>query len=195
MNAAFEIEALARTQTQQSVYRSILNAFSYPGTVLELSYPMDSLSLVLATLVDSSVKLADLDHSVPRELGPLLGCSPANFEEADFIVCSGASFPVPDRLPRLGSLDHPHLGATLFLVCSELKVHANAGQSGLAIGVSGPGVEFCNELYVTGLCTEWLESRNVWVARFPMGVDIVLCAANRVVGIPRTSKLYLRDAA
>lgn len=189
MNAAFKIEALAETQTQQSVYRDILNAFSYPGTVLEIAHPLDAFSLVLATLVDSCVNLADLDQSLPPELEPLLGCSPAEFEVADFVVCSAATFPVHDRSPRLGDLNHPHLGATLILVCSELESGTSDKDHGLAIGVSGPGVETCNEFHVTGLCTDWLKARTVWVAGFPLGVDIILCAANRIVGIPRTSKL------
>lgn len=195
MSPQTTIEELARTKTQQSVYRNVLSAFSYPGVVIELSPPADALSLVLATLVDAGVSLADLDQSVSPALWPFLACPSANFEEADFVVSSGAEFDLHNRSPRLGDLYSPHCGATVILGCSELDGGTHRGGNWLSLSVTGPGVESCNEFSVAGMCVEWLEARAVWVGKFPMGVDMLLCAANRIVGIPRTSCVNLDRTA
>jgi alpha-D-ribose 1-methylphosphonate 5-triphosphate synthase subunit PhnH len=42
---------------------------------------------------------------------------------------------------------------------------------------------------VSGLHTEWLMARNQWCDNFPTGCDLILCADNVIVGVPRTATL------
>ena len=65
------------------------------------------------------------------------------------------------------------------------KVDVEIGTLSKAFGVVG-GVVAGNPLVV-----EWLHQRAVWIAGFPLGVDILLCDATRIAALPRTTQISM----
>ena len=166
---------------QQRVFRCLMKAFAYPGRIVTVAEQEgEAVTLVLATLVDASVNLADPHHL----LGPLglvrLETTGAVAEAADFILLSG-QIP-PDFEPRLGSLESPHQSATLIVRVDRLG-------SGPALALSGPGIPGTEHLRVSGLSPEWILRRADWVADFPLGIDLLLVDGLRVAAVPRTSRI------
>lgn len=189
-------EYLVDASMQQSTYRGILRALSYPGTIVSTvtegisaegggEGEFECLHHVVATLLDSTVSCADPSGLVPDALRDFLGYRSIGTSQADFVLASGKMGWSRSETPRLGDLFRPHLGATMILLCDRL------GEGPLRLRVSGPGVKGSQTLKVDGLSVSWIECRHDWVAKFPMGVDLLLCDQNQVVGIPRTSIVEL----
>lgn len=173
---------LASADLQQRTYRKILDAFSYPGTLQEQDHADgELLLLILATLIDERVSLSDQDGLIPADLDSFFEARRTSVEVADFLVCDVTKSIDSTLKPKLGTLYSPHEGATMLWRCSEID-----GGS-LRLKISGPGVENYKLITVGGLDPSWIQARKAWVARFPMGVDVIICDAHRFFGIPRTS--------
>ena len=202
MTSSSIADTLAQPSLQQAVYRCVLNAVSYPGTIEDLcsvaEAPLSTespeissvseygaLALLLATLVDESVSLADSSGMI-TPLQELLGCPSSQIENADFVVADGRQTCPDDFRPRIGDIYQPQLGATLILNCQGLS-NANSESGLLTLTISGPGVPSQRTLHTKGLHASWMENRNRWVSKFPTGVDVILCDQRRVVCLPRTS--------
>lgn len=165
--------------TQQQVFRQLLHAFSYPGTVATLAAVPDNAFIgVLAALLDSSVTLADPDQLVAPALLPALEVRSSAPELANFVVAGGGK--APGFTPALGTLESPELGATLILKVERIG-------EGDILHVSGPGCEGETGLPVRGLAAAWLDARSAWNAGFPMGVDLILVDECRIAALPRTT--------
>lgn len=169
---------------QQRVFRRLMEAFSYPGRVVEITEAneaADALTAVLATLLDSEVSLADPEGLVSQEDWPRLEARAAKPEQADFILAQGAR--ALGIEPRLGSLESPERSATLILRVAAL------GQ-GAGYGLSGPGVNGSHALHLSGLDPAWLAARATWNSAFPTGVDLLLVDATRIAALPRTTRIH-----
>lgn len=186
------VEPIWQPLNQQKGFRGLLDAMSYPGRVVDLAEPLAGSRAelgVLACLVDEAVAFADpTNRLTDRERG-MLGAPCIPFEKADFVVHNGALPPPADFEPRLGDLYRPDRGATLIL-CGE-----RLGEGPLVLRLEGPGVETFTELRLTGFDRAWIDRRAQWVSNFPIGVDLFLCDAQRVVGLPRTCRVKLILAA
>jgi alpha-D-ribose 1-methylphosphonate 5-triphosphate synthase subunit PhnH len=79
----------------------------------------------------------------------------------------------------LGTEEEPHLAATLLVQVQGLR----AGQGWR---LTGPGIEHEHRLAVDGLPMDFLAQWAANRARFPQGVDIVLCAGEDLACLPRT---------
>jgi alpha-D-ribose 1-methylphosphonate 5-triphosphate synthase subunit PhnH len=166
---------------QQRAFRRILDAFSYPGRIVELdTHATHVLPLVLATLADPATTLADPCEMVSPADRQRLGAKTATTDQAQFVVMPGSN--VPDFVPSVGSLDSPEKGATLVLVVDEIK-------QGSGLALSGPGIESSSSLHVTGIDPTWWKLRKQWNSAFPLGVDAVLVDKRHVVALPRTIKV------
>lgn len=164
---------------QQTVYRHLLRAFSFPGRTEKLGDGC-ALTQVLATLVDHEVPLAD-PHNLVGELTRqrLQACITAP-EHAQFIVADGSTPPTWE--PRQGSLESPEQGATILLQVSSLG-------EGPQWSLEGPGIETRVSLAIGGLDAVWMTRRTAWNAAFPMGVDLILIDAERIAALPRTTAM------
>lgn len=171
---------------QQQAFRHLINAFSYPGQVINIADDDTSaLTVVLATLVDGECTLADPDCLVEPGLKIRLGAQAATVEKADFVVAKGAA---PLALtPRCGTLDDPHLGATVLLLVDALG-------KGSGLHLTGPGIRDSQHLAVTGVDPRWWQQRAEWNALFPLGVDLILLSAHGVVAVPRTTRIQFSGA-
>lgn len=178
-------------QDSQACFRATLDAMARPGRVHALAAAMDppdmldpATAAVLLTLADAETPLW-LDAAAARAqewIAFHCGSPPA---PADTAALALALQPV--RLDRFaaGTDDAPELGATLILQVAALG-------SGKAYVLSGPGLATPARLEIDGLpdgfVSEWAANH----ALFPRGVDIILCAGDRVAALPRT--VQIREA-
>ncbi|WP_372957795.1 phosphonate C-P lyase system protein PhnH [Marinobacter sp.] len=162
---------------QQTLFRNLLKAFSYPGESVWLA-EKDSAVAILATLVDAETSLSD-PHQLLSDLtrtrlnAPLTGP-----ERAGYVIARGDF--APDFEPQLGSLESPETGATVVVVVNSLV-------DGPCWQLSGPGIKQSRRIRVGGLDGAWLNARNNWCGGFPLGVDLVLTDQQHCLALPRTT--------
>lgn len=186
-------ESIWRADVQQRVFRELAEAFSRPGEVRDLTRWIDGATAqraVLATLMDGEATLADPHGQIAAADWPLLQARRSAPESARYIAADGRR--APDFQPALGSLECPEFGATLLI---EVAAVAAPGNGALSMDLDGPGVGGRRELRLEGLHAEWLLRRADWSAGFPLGVDLLLCDAKRIVALPRTTRVAITAGA
>lgn len=177
-------EAIWRADVQQRIFRELLEAFSRPGDVRDLGAGTGKAGArraVLATLMDGETTLADPDDRIDARDWPLLQARRAATEAARYVVANGRH--APGFQPALGSLESPELGATVLVDVDSV------GSGAQAVALTGPGIRDRRELRLSGLHPAWLERRRDWTDGFPLGVDLLLLDAARIVALPRTTRL------
>ena len=179
-------ENLWQADAQQHVFRELVESFSHPGKVQELAICNEFASAhyaVLASLMDAETSLADPHALLSNTDWPLLQARQAATDNARFILVDGQR--APDFQPALGTLASPEFGATLLIKVDTL------GRGPLAMTLTGPGIAQQRELCVAGLHVDWLQQRVNWVEEFPLGVDMILCAATGIATLPRTTRISI----
>lgn len=167
---------------QQLAFRQLLDAFAYPGRLCELDCSTDALSLLLATLADGSVTLADPHTRISSDVWRRLGAREAAAEVSQFIVMPGGR--MPDFRPMLGSLENPEQGATVILLTDGFN-------RGHTLHLSGPGIENQSRLCVSGVDPAWWTLRSQWNTAFPLGIDMILISGKQLAAIPRTTHIAI----
>jgi alpha-D-ribose 1-methylphosphonate 5-triphosphate synthase subunit PhnH len=173
-------------QDGQSCFRAVLEALSRPGRIQTLDSALTppaplhpATAAVLLTLVDTETPL---HHDAGAEADAWLrfhcGCPMAPVGEAGFVLAVTA----PPALGTLatGSDEEPERGATLILQVESLE-------AGKGLRLRGPGIEHEHRLHVEGLPQGVLADRATLRGLFPQGVDIILCAGDRIAALPRTT--------
>ena len=165
-------------------FRAALDAMSRPGIVHEVSgaeapAPMSVAASVLAlTLCDPDTPVwlgASLDVQAVRDWfrfhtsAPLVGRGEAMFAFGRW----DELMPVTDF--RIGTPEYPDRSATLIVEMEDL---------GQAYGLTGPGIQDHAMLTVPDA-----EVFRQNAALFPLGLDFLLCAGERLAAIPRTSQV------
>ncbi|WP_426955011.1 phosphonate C-P lyase system protein PhnH [Muricoccus radiodurans] len=173
----------------QAAFRAVLDAMARPGRVQRIASPpaapaplSPAAAAVLLTLADAETPLW-LDAGADAEQWARFhaGCPVvANAADAAFALAVGTP-PALDTL-RPGTDEDPHASATLILQVASLE-------EGAGWRLTGPGIEREHRLRVTGappgFAAAWAANR----ARFPRGVDAILCAGDRVAALPRTTTI------
>lgn len=183
-------EAIWQAYNQQRVFRDVLDTYARPGDVRDLS---DSLAgsnaqrAVLAALMDAEVTLADPHEKIAAADWRLLQARRGKPDSARYIVADGRR--APDFTPSLGTLESPEFGATLLL---EIDAVTNGP---MALSVSGPGIDGVRALQLSGLHPDWISQRAEWNGAFPLGVDLLLFDARRIVALPRTTHVTIIKGA
>lgn len=175
---------------QQQLFRSLLDAFSFPGRILTCPLSAEPWLALLSTLVDGQATLSDPQDMVDEFDWPKLEAQRVPAELAAFIVLDGSR--TPEFVPSLGTLEAPEGGATLLLRVASL--HDDAAGA-LHLRLSGPGIRQPLSIGVEGLHQDWISARNDWVSSFPLGVELVLCDAQSFVALPRTTRIVMGGAA
>ncbi|OGS90806.1 MAG: phosphonate C-P lyase system protein PhnH [Gallionellales bacterium GWA2_59_43] len=175
---------------QQRLFRSLLDAFSYPGRIQTCPLQAEPCIALLGALLDGQTTLSDPQDMLQGSLWPKLEAQRVPYELAAFILLDGSR--APERVPSLGTLEAPEGGATLLLRVASLQ-EESAGA--LSLQLSGPGIRQPVTISVDGLHQDWITARNDWVGSFPLGVDLVLCDAQRFVALPRTTRIVIGGAA
>jgi alpha-D-ribose 1-methylphosphonate 5-triphosphate synthase subunit PhnH len=180
-----KIDPLWQPAIQQQVFRHVLDAFSRPGTIIDLSDLIGTHTAdmaVLAALLDRQVSLADPANLLDERLWALMQAQQVSCDVAQFILAEGAVH--PEFEPHLGTLESPESGATVVVRVKHLEDNGD-------IELRGPGIEKSHRIQAIGLATEWIKQREQWVYAFPMGVDMVLTDATSLLVIPRSTRIKM----
>ncbi len=170
----------------QACFRAVLEAMSRPGRVMRAGEglpPPAPLSCaagaVLLTLADADTPLW-MDAGEDAASWLRFHCGAPLVEDASrasfVMACRGA----PSLLAlEAGTDEEPQRGATLILEVAALS-------EGEGWRLSGPGIAREHRLRMDGLpdgfAAAWARNR----ARFPRGVDVILCCGALLAALPRT---------
>lgn len=176
MEIRFELreESLRR----QRVFRKLLNAMAFPGSVQELEG--GCLNSLLDTLLDRWVSFW-CDESLVS-LCLQTGAVPSSLEDADFVISSYSLVGKIERLKR-GKPEYPDRSATVIRLVESLD-------EGMSVRLRGPGIKDYAFIRVKGMqVEEFLELSKV-NSFFPLGVDLILLDRDcRLCAVPRSVKL------
>jgi alpha-D-ribose 1-methylphosphonate 5-triphosphate synthase subunit PhnH len=197
MTTLVKIDPVWTPESQQTIFRSLLTALSFPGRVQDIAKPLAGSRAVvgiLAALVDERVTVADPDNLLTAGERRLL--SPGAFvpaSEAEYVLLDGSRPPATDFAPDIGTIYRPETGTMLLLTVTAVSPGCPPGDGAMTVTVSGPGVETENTFAMTGLDSKWLEARERWCSNFPTGCDMVFCDTTKIVAIPRTSTVQFAE--
>jgi alpha-D-ribose 1-methylphosphonate 5-triphosphate synthase subunit PhnH len=80
-----------------------------------------------------------------------------------------------------GTAEYPDRSTTVIALCDSVD-------AGAAMSLAGPGIAGMSELCITPLpesfAAQWAANR----AAFPLGVDILFAAGDRIVALPRSTR-------
>jgi alpha-D-ribose 1-methylphosphonate 5-triphosphate synthase subunit PhnH len=175
----------------QATFRAVLDAMARPGRIYTCADGLNPPTpLGVAT---ASVALALIDQETTLFLDATMRPAGAwlQFHAGAPIIedHTGADFLLVSSCPDLATLrtgtdEAPQASATLILQVASLG-------TGVAYRLSGPGHAKPSILRATGLpddfATLWGRNHKL----FPRGVDIVLCAGNRLAALPRSIALEI----
>ncbi|MEO1761102.1 MAG: phosphonate C-P lyase system protein PhnH [Cyanobacteria bacterium J06629_18] len=190
-----DLPLIWQDKVQQQIFRQLLSCTSLPGTIADLSIHLgESTALigVLATFLDNTVTLHDIDGLISDSNRRFLNSPDVPLSEARFIVADAAIPPVHDFSPNLGTLDSPEFGATIILKGQQVG-SGELNSSELNLNLTGPGIPSQggkqNSLCLKGFDKNWFVRRQELVSNFPLGIDLILVDAKRVAVIPRTTNV------
>lgn len=166
-------------------FRDILEAMARPGTIRNVAgaAPPAPLSVAagvaLLTLADSTTPLHLADRAdcapvrdwIAFHIGAPL-CAP---EEAEFAIGTWEALQPVTRF-RIGQPDYPDRSATLIVEVERLANHGPA--------LTGPGIATA-----TWLSLPETAAFHANRALFPLGFDCLFTCANRIAGLPRSTRV------
>lgn len=172
-------------------FRAILQAMARPGTIQPAAgatppAPVPpAMGLVALTLADADA---------PVWLSPRLAatdfpdwirfhCGAPVLEDR---AAAAFAFGAPDELGapddwRMGEAEYPDRGVTLVLDLAAFE--------GAALTLSGPGIQSTAALPLGPACAAIRSLTALNAASYPLGLDLILCAGDRVAALPRTTRL------
>jgi alpha-D-ribose 1-methylphosphonate 5-triphosphate synthase subunit PhnH len=183
----------------QQHYRLLLDCMARPGKInvmpeMELTAPAGIHAA--GALVGFALLNADVSYYVEGagayEVGRYLlvntAARPVEAGGADYIFVDGSSPVELLRQLKVGTLSYPEEGATVVAAVEGLADSAE----GLALQLSGPGVQGERILYVRGLERVFFEVLTDINSEFPLGIDVILTDKDRRVAcIPRSTKIRI----
>jgi alpha-D-ribose 1-methylphosphonate 5-triphosphate synthase subunit PhnH len=170
----------------QGCFRAVLDAMARPGSVHAVGAGLvppaplgQAMAAVLLSLVDGETKLA-LDGPCAAARDWLVFHCGAPIVDDPGAAAFVAATAMPD-LAKLGqgSDEGPEESATLVLQVAALG-------RGAALRLTGPGLRTPAELRVQGLPEGFAAAWRRNHLLFPRGVDIILCAGDRLAALPRS---------
>lgn len=179
-----ELPPIWQADSQQQVFRALLDAMAYPGSVIDVPHA-PAQTAVLATLVDQATSLADAGGLLSDETWRFLATRRASVDTAAYVVVDGRQPPGDDFAPSRGTSLDPETSATLIVAVDELA----PAEAATTWRLTGPGIADQVDLGVTGLDPAWISRRNDWCSLFPLGVDLILTDHQAVAALPRTTTI------
>lgn len=175
----------------QQAFRQVLDAMARPGRIHEVPAALLR-ELPPCDVATASLLLTLADFETPVWLGKSVNgiegfvrfhCGSPFVPQGDSLFAVAR----PQDLPALGAFqlghpEYPDRSTTLILQVSEIH------KSGPLV-LRGPGIEKQHRISVKGLAEGfWLE-RDALAPLFPLGIDLILTAGERMVCIPRTTRV------
>jgi alpha-D-ribose 1-methylphosphonate 5-triphosphate synthase subunit PhnH len=169
----------------QQCFRAVLDAMAHPGRITRATgvVPPSPVGVaagaVLLTLVDHETPLwLDPDARAAREWIAFHCGAPLVTDPAACGFALAMSLPDLDRLAA-GSHESPEISATV--ICQVAGF-----DTGTTLRLSGPGLREPAMLAVKGLPADFVTIWRNNHARFPCGIDLILCAGDALTALPRT---------
>lgn len=175
----------ASAMEAQSCFRAILSAFSSPGHPVTLPVALtppqgisSACAALLLTLADAHTKIALPEAQAAQDwLTFHTGAPLAAAVDADF--CVAIARPALAALKQ-GTDITPEEGATLILDLADF--------TGPTFWLSGPGLK--DPITVSlPLDNVFLEEWHAQTRTAPRGVDVILCAGNQILALPRSLQI------
>lgn len=178
----------------QAVFRAVLKAFSNPGRIVQIALGESP----PPPLADGSaaIALSLFDLSTPVWLAPRFQVTGVR----DYLTFHTGSPVSPDRQGAhfalmgaddasagvadfsIGTPEYPDRSATVIIQVSSLN-------TGGALRLRGPGIETTHKLSIDGLEPSfWTDIRRNQKL-FPLGLDFIFVAGDRIACLPRTTKV------
>jgi len=177
----------------QTVFRTILDAFSAPGQVFELddglagnpTHLPTAAAALLLTLADyeTPVYLSGEDNETRRWLAFHTGAPKAVTQAAARFAVIDASFDASLAAFNLGDDRYPDTSSTVIFLCDALD-------GGLPFTLTGPGIPSSTVFAPLGVSASlWREIADN-NAMFPLGVDLIFVAGAKLAGLPRSTLVH-----
>jgi len=169
----------------RSTFRAVLDAMSRPGRVRPLPATPDAPAPLDPAAAAVLLTLADAETPLLLDAGPAAtewavfhaGCPLVTDPGAAAFALATGTPPALDALDP-GTDEDPQRAATLILQVDALE-------EGAGWRLTGPGIEREHRLRVEGAPSGFVAALAANRARFPLGVDVILCAGGRVAALPR----------
>ncbi len=172
----------------QRAFRAVLDAMSHPGRIVRVGEGLVSPAPLCSAAAACVLALVDQDVRVHADAEAVAaadwlrfhtGTTLCGLAEADFVL----ALALPDLAGlAAGSDDAPELGASVILQVAALG-------AGRRFMIEGPGLAVPAAFAVDGLPEDFA---GIWAAnhrRFPRGVDLILCAGDRLAALPRSLRI------
>ena len=194
----------------QQTYRGLLSAMSRPGLVVRLpasaidgivppaSIGIGAAAILLALLdAETTIALAGRCRSAAAE-GFLRFHTGARMTravgDAMFVCARGDELDATTWSGlEIGTDEAPQRGATLLVEVDALDAEAAPDATRLAL--RGPGIETEADVMVAGPPPAFWAWRIDLQRRLPCGVDVVLVRGDRIVALPRSTRLVVREGS
>ena len=188
-----------KVMSAQSTFRSVMDAMARPGTVQRI----EAASGVPAPMMRGSAAMALtlFDQDTPVWLDARMAATPNVAKWIKFhtsapvisnaSVCSFAliaeAYSLPDFASfSFGTAEYPDRSTTIILQVESLT-------DGPAYELRGPGIDGASTLCATIDVPGFLDRLALNATLFPRGIDLVLVSDDRVVAIPRTTRLIAKE--
>ena len=176
------------TETEEQTHRTFLTmmwALSHPGRLFELSPGTGSvynMTLAAQTLLDLETSFYTPDIELAEALSRTTAVS-ATPDKAFYHFYPSVVKTDLEMIAeaRVGEMMYPDRGATLVLGCRL--------GTGDTFTFAGPGIQGETAVKIAFLPPEFWELREQNI-NYPLGWDVFLIDGNRVIGIPRTTKVW-----
>lgn len=158
-------------------FDALMWAMTFPGT----PRPVEGTLALAESLLDRETTFFADDAALAEQLART-GARSAPIARAEYVFASLAAEADVARVAAAsaGSALYPDGAATLF-------APATLG-GGTRLRLSGPGIKGRTEISVGGIHPSFWD-RRARAGRYPMGWDLYLVAGDRVVGIPRSTRV------
>jgi alpha-D-ribose 1-methylphosphonate 5-triphosphate synthase subunit PhnH len=178
----------------QRVFRALLEAMAHPGRVVSVPGPerppsplgRAAAAAALALLdfetplwLDAAAQTPEVAEYLRFHCGTPLVPEPG---AAQFALIAHPTAMPPLEAFDAGSDEHPERAATLVLQVDGLA-------TGRGQRLTGPGIDGTTWLDVQGAAPRFWQAVRANAARFPRGVDLLLCAGGRVAALPRSTRV------
>jgi alpha-D-ribose 1-methylphosphonate 5-triphosphate synthase subunit PhnH len=204
----------------QKAYRKLVNAFSFPGTPVQLlsqettsgfNTNMPETILVLAmALLDSEVNASfiDIEEEDKSLIQQLTYVKLSEPKDADFIFFTkphSRFYSMKQSIDQIkkGTLIDPHLSATILIHVNNLPMVIESEKSTQYYNESpqfvltGPGIKTSKSLIHPDSKEDlfwWIRDRNELCKEYPLGIEVILFNSKQEVMVfPRSIKISFKS--
>jgi alpha-D-ribose 1-methylphosphonate 5-triphosphate synthase subunit PhnH len=182
----------------QRHFRAVLDAMSRPGRICRLhsvaltcppGLHAGSACVAFALFnADVTFHLAGYSEGAETYLRANSHSRPAIAEKADYLFLHGQGDAAPLQVAAVGTPSYPETGATAIIQVG--RIGKSSGTGGLALSLTGPGIEHRETAFVTDLSPALLEALKARNTEFPLGIDAILISHDDcVLCLPRTTRV------